>query len=96
VDLQDRPSVSSPLNGDPVLWDRETGRACAEVRGECVRVTTEWEDDRLAQTFVAEDGQRVNVFAVSPDGNTLTVSVTVTSPHLRAPLIYRLVYNRAN
>ena len=96
VDTQGRPSVTSPANGQPVLWQRETGRTCTVVRGDCVRVTTEWEAGHLEQAFVAEDGQRVNAFTVSPDGNTLTMNVTVTSPRLPAPLIYRLVYNRAS
>jgi hypothetical protein len=96
VDMQGRPSVSSPANGQPVLWHRETGRTCPQVRGDCVRVTTEWENGRLEQTFAAEDGQRVNVFTVSADGNTLTMNVTITSPRLPNPLTYRLVYNRAS
>ena len=96
VDMQGRPSVSSPANGQPVLWQRETGRTCAQMRGDCVRVTTEWESGRLEQTFAAEDGQRLNVFTVSPDGNTLTMNVTVTSPRFAVPLTYRLVYNRAS
>jgi flagellar hook-associated protein FlgK len=96
VDMQGRPSVSSPGNGQPVLWHRETGRTCPQVRGDCVRVTTEWEDGRLEQTFAAEDGQRVNVYTVSADGNTLTMNVTITSPRLPQPLTYRLVYNRAS
>jgi hypothetical protein len=96
VDMQGRPSVSSPANGQPVLWQRETGRTCPQVRGDCVRVTTEWEDARLEQTFQAEDGQRVNLFSVSPDGNTLTMNVTITSPRLPNPLTYKLVYNRAS
>lgn len=94
VDMQGRPSVSSPANGQPVLWQRETGGVCQQVRGDCVRVTTEWENGRLEQTFAADDGQRVNVFSVSPDGNTLTMNVTITSPRLPNPLTYKLVYNR--
>ena len=95
VDMQGRPSVSSPANGQPVLWQRENGRSCNAMRGDCVRVSTEWENGRLEQTFQAEDGRRVNVYTVSPDGNTMTMSVTITSPRLPQPLTYRLVYNRA-
>ena len=32
VDMQGRPSVSSPANGQPVLWQRETGRTCPQVQ----------------------------------------------------------------
>jgi hypothetical protein len=94
VDMQGRPSVSSPANGSPVLWHRETGRTCQAVRGDCVRVTTTWDNGRLTQTFQAEDGQRVNVYTV--EGNTLTMNVTITSPRLPNPLTYKLVYNRAS
>lgn len=96
IDMAGRPSVSSPANGTAALWQRETGRECPEVRGDCVEVTTAYEGSRLRQTFRAEDGQRVNVFSVSPDGNTMTMAVTVTSDRLPAPLTYDLVYNRAN
>ena len=94
VEMQGRPSVSSPANGQPVLWQRETGRPCAAVRGDCVRVTTEWKNGALEQTFAAEDGQRRNLFTTSADGNTLTMNVTITSPRLPLPLTYRLVYRR--
>ena len=96
IDMQGRPSVSSPASGAPVMWHRETGRTCTEMKGDCVRVTTEWENGRLEQAFQAEDGRRVNLFSVSPDGNTLTMNVTITSPRLPNPLTYRLVYNRAS
>jgi hypothetical protein len=95
VDMQGRPSVSSPANGQPVLWHRETGRTCTQMKGDCVRVSAEWENGRLEQTFQAEDGRRVNLYSVSADGNTLTMNVTITSPRLPQPLTYRLVYNRA-
>lgn len=96
VDMAGRPSVSSPANGQPVLWHRETGRTCTTVSGDCVRVTTSWENGRLTQRFEAEDGVRTNVYSVSQDGNTLSMNVTITSPRLPQPLTYRLVYNRAS
>lgn len=96
VDMQGRPSVSSPANGQPVLWHRETGRTCTQMRGDCVRVTTEWQNGALHQAFQAEDGRRVNVYTVSADGNTMTMNVTVTSPRLPQPFTYRLVYDKAS
>ncbi len=95
VDMAGRPSVSSPANGQPVLWQRETGATCRAVKGDCVRVSSEWGGGNLTQTFQAEDGRRVNVYSVSPDGSTMTMNVTVTSPRLPQPLTYKLVYNRA-
>lgn len=96
VDMQGRPSLTTPTNGTAILWQRETGRTCPQVRGDCVQVTTVWRDGALHQTFRAEDGQRVNVYTLSNNGNTMTMNVTITSPRLPDPLTYRLVYNRAS
>jgi hypothetical protein len=94
VDMPGYPSVASPANGQPVFWHRRTGGPCPEMRRSCMVVTTTWADGALVQTFRSEDGQRQNVFTVSPDGTTLTMAVTMTSPRLTAPLVYRLVYTR--
>ena len=94
VEMPGYPSVSSPANGQPVFWHRRTGLPCTEMRRSCMVVTTTWEDQALVQTFRSEDGQRQNVFTVSPDGATLTMVATMTSPRLSAPLVYRLVYTR--
>ncbi|MBB4638864.1 hypothetical protein [Longimicrobium terrae] len=96
VDMQGRPSVSSPSTGTPVMWQRETGRTCTQLKGDCVRVTSTTTGNQITQTFTAEDGQRVNVYTLSPDGNTMNMNVTITSPRLPQPLTYRLVYNRHN
>jgi hypothetical protein len=89
-------TAASPANGQPVLWQRNTGATCTEMKGDCVRVSTEWTGGNLTQTFQAEDGKRVNVYSVSADGNTMTMNVTITSPRLPSPLTYKLVYNRAS
>ena len=94
VEMPGYPSVSSPANGDPVLWHRATGEPCPEMVRSCLAVTTTWEGQSLVQTFRSEDGDRQNVFTVSPDGSRLTMLTTMTSPRLPAPLVYRLVYIR--
>ena len=94
VDMPGYPSVASPANGQPVFWHRRTGLPCTEMIRSCMVVTTTWEDRALVQTFRSEDGDRQNVFTVSPDGARLTMAVTLTSPRLPAPLAYRLVYMR--
>lgn len=94
VDMPGHPSVSSPANGAPVLWHRVTGQPCPEMVRSCLEVSTTWEDQALVQTFRSEDGDRQNAFTVSPDGSTLTMVTTMTSPRLPAPLVYRLVYTR--
>ena len=81
-----RTPVVSPLNGATVKWRREDG--------EVFDVSTSWEGASLRQSFKADDGQRVNVYSLSPDGRTLTMHVTVTSPRLPKPITYALRYAR--
>jgi hypothetical protein len=94
VDMPGYRSVASPTSGAPVRWHRRTGHECPEVHGACVEVTTTWQEGTLVQTFHSHDGDRRNVFSVSPDGATLTMAVTLTSPRLPAPVAYRLLYSR--
>jgi hypothetical protein len=84
---QRRPLVT-PADGAPVDWMREDG--------EKLKVATRLDDGRIIQTFDAEDGKRVNVYSLSPDGRALTLGVTVTAPRLPRPMTYKLVYNRAS
>jgi len=87
VVMDGRDAIVTPANGTVVDWTREDG--------EKLKVSTEWKNGALEQTFMAEDGQRVNAYTVNDDGRTLTLRVTVTSPRLKQPLTYRLVYRRA-
>ena len=88
VTYDERAPVITPVNGAAVKWRREDG--------EEFDVSTQWEDGRLEQTFRTSGGHRVNVYSVSPDGRTLTMDVTLTSPRLSAPLRYKLVFDRAS
>ena len=83
-----RRAITSPANGSKVRWTREDG--------EVFDLSTEWENGRLVQSFVAEDGTRVNTFSISGDGRVLTMNVRITSPRLSTPLTYKLVFNRAS
>ena len=78
--------VVSPPGGAVVKWVREDG--------EEFQVSTEWRGETLVQTFRADDGQRVNEYTVGPDGRTLTLGVTVSSPRLSAPVKYSLTYRK--
>jgi hypothetical protein len=49
---------------------------------------------RLTQVYAADDGRRTNEWSLSPDGSTLVVRVTISSPKLSAPAIYNLTYKR--
>ena len=78
--------LTTPRNGVKKGWERK--------KGDLIDVTSKWEGQRFEQIFDAEDGRRVNVYTVSPDGETLYQDVTVTSPKLDTPLTYRSVFRR--
>jgi hypothetical protein len=78
---------SAPSNGTPVDWTR--------ADGEKFKLSMTWENGGLVESFKAEDGQRVNSYTLSPDGSTLTMNVTITSPRLPKPLTYKLVFKKA-
>lgn len=86
VTSDERAPIVTPADGTPIRWTREDG--------EVFDVHTRWLDGSLEQTFAAEDGQRINLFSLSPDGRTLTMRVTVTSPRLPEPMVYSLRYRR--
>jgi hypothetical protein len=80
-----KPTVTEP-GKPPIKWTRDDG--------EVFDVSTEWKGRALQQSFAAPDGSRVNRYSVSPDGSALTMDVTLTSPQLKAPVNYRLVFAR--
>jgi hypothetical protein len=80
-----KPTVTEP-GKPPIKWTRDDG--------EEFDVSTDWKAGTLQQSFVAPDGTRTNRFSISPDGSILTVDVTLTSPQLKAPVNYRLVFAR--
>jgi hypothetical protein len=79
------PTVTEP-GAAPVKWKRNDG--------EVFDVSTEWQGATLVQSFVAEDGKRVNRYTLSPDGATLTMQVTISSEQLKAPVQYQLSFKR--
>lgn len=86
IQQDERTPVEAPADGVPVDWISEDGEA--------LEVSVTWDAPVLGQTFVAEDGQRMNTFELDEDGQTLTMRVTVSSPRLPNDLTYRLVYER--
>ena len=73
-------------NGASVDWKGEDGQS--------IKVGAEFANDRLSLVFRAQDGQRSDLYSLSPSGDALTVNVTVASDRLPKPLIYKLVYRR--
>jgi len=80
-----KPSRHAPGQA-PVKWVR--------ADGESFDVTMEWQGEALVQTFVSEEGRRVNRYELSPDGQRLTMDVSLTGPQLKRPVKYTLTYTR--
>lgn len=81
-----KPAVKTNLDGSSKRWTREDG--------EEFEVNTIFKDNSLVQSFIAEDGKRVNEYIGSEKG--LELRVTITSSKLKQPLTYRLQYQRIN
>lgn len=81
----DQWDLTVPHEGMLAGWER--------ADDDFIDVTVEWlPDGALRQTFQGEEGARINVYRLSPDGRTLTMEVTITSDQLRGPLEYEQVY----
>ena len=87
VTADNQPPLRAPTNGTPVAWIAPDGRK--------VNASMQLVGERLAQKFTSADGRRVNNYTLDPDGRTLTMRVTETSPHLSQTITYRQVYRRA-
>lgn len=82
--------LTAPRNGRLEKWRRRAPDGSVEV----VDVVSNLQGSTLTHQFQGEDGNRINVYSLSPDGRTLTMNVTVTSDKLTGPVTYRLVYRR--
>jgi hypothetical protein len=87
VAFDTRKPVRMPADGTSIKWTREDG--------EKFDVKVARQDTQLTQTFVAEDGQRVNDFRLEADPNMMTLHITLTSEKLDKPMVYKLAYKRA-
>ena len=86
VTADSQPPLRTPANGAPVAWTAPDGRN--------VNASMQLVGGRLAQKFTSADGRRVNNYTLGPDGRTLTMHVTETSPQLSETITYRQVYIR--
>ena len=87
VTADNQPPLQTPANGAPVTWTAPDGRN--------VNASMQLKGGRLAQEFTSADGRRVNNYTLAPDGRTLTMHVTETSPKLSETITYKQVYIRA-
>jgi len=88
VTVDNQPPLQTPAKGTPVAW--------IGPDGEKVKASMQLAGRRLAQTFTSADGRRVNDYTLSPDGRTLTMQVTETSPRLSRTITYRQFYRRVS
>jgi len=86
IQTDNRKPILTPADGKSIKWTREDG--------EVFDVNTVWEQGKLKEMFVAEDGSRENLFSVSADGTILTMQVTIRSSQLPAPIVYKVDYRR--
>src|SRR4051812_44673713 len=88
VVVDNQPPLRTPAKGAPVAWVGPDGGK--------VNASMQLAGRRLAQTFTSPDGRRVNDYSLSPDGRTLTMQVTETSPRLPQTITYKQVYRRVS
>src|SRR5260370_22647095 len=88
VTVDNQPPLRTPAKGAPVAWVGPDGGK--------VNASMQLAGRRLAQTFTSADGRRVNDYTLSPDGRTLTMQVTETSPRLSQTITYTQVYRRVS
>ena len=88
VTVDNQPPLRAPAKGAPVAWIGPDGGK--------VNASMQLAGRRLAQTFTSADGRRVNDYTLSPDGRTLTMQVTETSPQLPDTITYKQVYKRVS
>jgi hypothetical protein len=83
---ESRPEMISGDKGEPAEY---------VYNGKKSTLTQTLEGNRLTQVFVSGDGKRQNEFALSADGQTLTLKVTLTISRLSSPIVYGLSYKKA-
>jgi hypothetical protein len=88
VTVDNQRPLQTPAKGAPVAWIGPDGGK--------VNASMQLAGRRLEQTFTAADGRRVNDYTLSPDGRTLTMQVTETSPRLSQTITYKQVYRRVS
>ncbi len=86
IEMDGRKPILTPADGKSIKWTREDG--------EVFDVNTVWEQGKLRETFVAGDGSRENLFEPGPDGQGMIMQVTIRSPQLKQPIVYRLNYHK--
>lgn len=79
------PVATSPEQGTVVDYTSHGDRS---------KLSQRFADGRLNQVFAADEGKRTNDWSLAPDGSTLTLRVTISSPKLSVPVGYSLTYRK--
>ncbi len=88
VTVDNQPTLRTPAKGTSIAWVGPAGGKA--------NVSMQWSGGHLVQTFTSADGRRVNDYILGPDGRTLTMQVTETSPRLSQPIKYNQIYRRVS
>ena len=86
VKFDEREPIHMLPGGKSSPWTREDG--------DKFQVAAQVSKDQLIQTFKNDEGERTNIFKLSPDGKSLVLSATVKSPQLPKPLPYNISFGR--
>ncbi|MDP1831621.1 MAG: hypothetical protein Q8K67_06155 [Geothrix sp.] len=86
VKFDEREPIHMPAGGASAPWTREDG--------DKFQVAAQVGKDQLIQTFKNDEGERTNIFKLSPDGKSLTMNATIKSPKLPKPLTYTITFGR--
>jgi hypothetical protein len=81
------PPAASPEQGTVVDY---------RSHGERSKLSQRFTNGRLVQIFAADEGERMNEWTLAPNGSTLTLLVTISSPKLSVPMVYSLTYRRTS
>ena len=86
VKFDEREPIHMPPDGKSAPWTREDGAK--------FMVAAQVTMGQLVQTFKNDEGERTNIFRLSPDGKSLTMNATIKSPQLPKPLTYSISFGR--
>jgi len=86
VKFDERDAIHMLPGGASSPWTREDG--------DKFMVAAQVGKDQMIQTFKNDEGERTNIFKLSPDGKTLTMSATIKSPQLPKPLTYTISFGK--
>ncbi len=86
VKFDERDAIHMLPGGATSPWTREDG--------DKFMVAAQITKDQMIQTFKNDEGERTNIFKLSPDGKTLVMSATIKSPQLPKPLTYTIHFGR--